>query len=1584
MDAQKRTLTQGKMTKDVDERLLPNGQYYDAENIRISRKEGNDMGVGKSVKGNVRLTNLKLEDARTIGVFADSSSNKLYYFVTSHTKDLVLEYDYFNSNLNIVLESTRPDGVLNFDKEHLIIGVNKIFTGNFKYDLLAWTDNYNPPRIINIERAKNYGVDNFSEQDLSVIKRPPIYAIKIDLTYTSTSIENNLEDKYLSFAYRYKYLDNEYSALSPFSIVAFAPKPFDLDYQTMKNNGMLNAFNAVRINFDTGSKHVTDIQIVFKETNSINVHIIESFNKKELGWNDNSIHNFLFSNSKKYTTLPKEEIYRTFDNVPLLAKCQELVGNRLVYSNYLEGYDLIDQFGSNLAIDYSLSLKTKSIAGKKLTLVVKGKKLSINLSSVPLLKNSKITIAFDLEGTFIDGKAKSDAVFILNQNYSTIKTLVEDSDFKKFVEIVMSNAFFSIYEANVPSNHEILETIGFKIDGYVSSVINILAPTITYREDLTPTLSDDQQFTNHISEWSWKSNTTTVQYNATAVATSLKTERDYEVGLIYKDSDARSSTVLTCANNTLFIPLKYSVQQNKINVYINHKPPYWAKNYVFTIKQNKLNYETIYCNLFYEDGLFRWVKLEGANKDKVKDGSILIVKSDLNGVLENTIEVPVLEVATKDKDFIESNENVDGDQIVEESGVYMKIKPKGFDMNFNDSTSRTFEGGSHLRYPVRTHTNPIFGEIINGVFKSYKLGAGSIVQIKLSFEARGSIAYRVEYDKTFRVSSPYNSIQEWFDNEVDDLGAFGEKYCRGDKGIGYGFTKNGERFYIWSHRDGTASRKITSNLSFEVIATEGTVIFETKATEIDTNIFYETSQIFDVVNGNHLGNIQNQFINTSLPAIIELDIFNCYVQGNGAESYKIKDTVAGNFLNFDLRPTSTSIEKYKSVRRFADFTYSDPYVESSTINGLNVFNLAKANYKDDLDKKYGTVQKIYAKDTNLVVFQEDKVHKVLYGKDVLYNADGTSNISSIENVLGQHIAYAGEYGISRNPESFSSHGNHIYFTDAKRGYVLRLGIDGITEISGYGMRTWFKDLFKNSLEQKKVGAFDPYFDAYVLGSEGVSIFNPNVILDCSKVYLKLELEGETSFKFDYGFVIGEAGFSYKIEGAPAIIELKWNGQIFTTGAIEGDGQLLFDKNTPISKTARIKISVPKDCASIRISGICPIGEEITIIPIVVADSTDKGKTIRNRFKWFTNTYVSNYKNYETRFTGQELNLYEVLNGTEGDSFFAPKNSIVRIESFKGYTNTGSFEQDDRLGYYISNTLISKDNYHQIIDKATWLNIAKTEYITGDVLNVGVFNLKKTNNEKYLYLIWDYIKKNTPPVAITDNLNCNRGSSITADLRLNDYDEDNDPLSVEIFSQPIHGSVIVNPNGTVTYTHDGSNNFDDEFIYRVFDGKEYSNNATVYLAIGVPCQDGLAANGTIGVYEVTISLGTDIGEAGISYDAFSIPDRFMLEYDGVIVADSKYVGNSLINSGYPDLSGSKSLDVYEYNGNSFINTLKKRIITVNPEDIANGSISEPKFGKGTLLFNKTVSTPTTVKLIVIGFVGGTAWNISGICPNTGVQ
>jgi len=48
----KRTFTGGRMEKDLDERIVPNGQYREALNIGVATSEDSDVGADQNILGN--------------------------------------------------------------------------------------------------------------------------------------------------------------------------------------------------------------------------------------------------------------------------------------------------------------------------------------------------------------------------------------------------------------------------------------------------------------------------------------------------------------------------------------------------------------------------------------------------------------------------------------------------------------------------------------------------------------------------------------------------------------------------------------------------------------------------------------------------------------------------------------------------------------------------------------------------------------------------------------------------------------------------------------------------------------------------------------------------------------------------------------------------------------------------------------------------------------------------------------------------------------------------------------------------------------------------------------------------------------------------------------------------------------------------------------------------------------------------------------------------------------------------------------------------------------------------------------------
>ena len=211
-----------------------------------------------------------------------------------------------------------------------------------------------------------------------------------------------------------------------------------------------------------------------------------------------------------------------------------------------------------------------------------------------------------------------------------------------------------------------------------------------------------------------------------------------------------------------------------------------------------------------------------------------------------------------------------------------------------------------------------------------------------------------------------------------------------------------------------------------------------------------------------------------------LNWHNCYSFGNGVESNRIRDTYNLPFIANGVKASTTLDEHPYEETLTYGLIYSDIYNGSVGINNLNQF-IAAEKITKNINPIYGSVQKLksgWGQGGDLVTLCEDRVLKILANKDALFNADGNSNLTSTNNVLGEAIPYSGEYGISTNPESFVSEAYRAYFTDKIRGSVMRLSMDGLTPISDAGMKDFFRDNLK--LENKIIGSYDDRQDEYNL------------------------------------------------------------------------------------------------------------------------------------------------------------------------------------------------------------------------------------------------------------------------------------------------------------------------------------------------------------------------------------------------------------------------------------------------------------------------------------------------------------------------
>ena len=85
----------GRMNKDLDERLVPNGEYRDALNVEVAASESSDVGTVQTILGNIDLSSRFIGDAGyCVGSIVDEKNDKIYWLISGDGRDIIAEYDW--------------------------------------------------------------------------------------------------------------------------------------------------------------------------------------------------------------------------------------------------------------------------------------------------------------------------------------------------------------------------------------------------------------------------------------------------------------------------------------------------------------------------------------------------------------------------------------------------------------------------------------------------------------------------------------------------------------------------------------------------------------------------------------------------------------------------------------------------------------------------------------------------------------------------------------------------------------------------------------------------------------------------------------------------------------------------------------------------------------------------------------------------------------------------------------------------------------------------------------------------------------------------------------------------------------------------------------------------------------------------------------------------------------------------------------------------------------------------------------------------------------------------------------------------
>ena len=674
----RRNFTSGRMNKDLDERLVPNGEYRDALNISVSTSSSSDKGSVESIKGNSRISTLGITGQKCIGSVRDEKTNKIYWFITGTTIDAIAEYSEDTNEVQPVLVCIKAtSNALKFSSTSIITGVN-ILDG-----IIYFTDNINEPKQVDIVKCKNgstnfsthtklkiKGVDkgNITEEHIALIKKSPLNAPSVTM---SNSLRGGVINSTFSSATNFFGDGNGSKAPgTELANITFSPKPnFDV------GDNLKFTHSAI----EDGEVVLYEVRVVLTTLVS-ETAVAKVFKSKILSITDDVI----TTNGVQWdVALEQKDPFFELVFPRFAYRWKYANGQYSAFSPFSEvaflpdevnGYKFDSKNGFNLSMSNTIRKITLGTFDTKPSDVVEVDILfkqsnNTNVYTVKSLKNNETS--FDITSEQIYATVPSNQIIRPYDNVPK-KALAQD--------IVANRLVFG----NYTQNYDILESPEFQTN-VLSSRINNNTPT-----------------------------------------KSLKSIRKYQLGVIFLDEFGRHTPVFADDTGVVTIDQIQSNTANKIESKITTKAPSWATHYRYYIKEISNEYYNLPMDRYYEaeDGNV-WLSFPSADRNKVDLETFLILKKKHteNGSVFNTsggtVKYKILDISNEAPSFIKQKKislgkitttfgtNADAANGFPQKG-FLSFKLKGSEINTFKDLNTTSVSDKYIRISTSSNSSELY------------------------------------------------------------------------------------------------------------------------------------------------------------------------------------------------------------------------------------------------------------------------------------------------------------------------------------------------------------------------------------------------------------------------------------------------------------------------------------------------------------------------------------------------------------------------------------------------------------------------------------------------------------------------------------------------------------------------------------------------------------------------------------------------------------------------------------------------------------------------------------------------------------
>ena len=748
----KRVFSAGKMNKDLDERLVPNGEYRDALNIRVNTSDASDVGAINNILGNTKIfpdlskpsgSSITFDsNAQCVAAVSDEKNNCFYWFVqNSGTSDLIIKYDILNETaIPIVVDDFSQGGTLKFQRNNIITGINIID------DLLFWTDNYSEPKKINVENCR-LGTPNFTrhtrlhnpildnlhppahtfsgysestehlkEEHITVIKRAPKQAPYMELvsdelynlpgiiknyrfsdgagTLWSPGNYPNATGGVINFAILNSGSQRQYNITPGETIILLkSVETNEIGYDT-DSDGLIDQLNqnfnqeysysndydirlkitSVSDNSPLGQSHppagspLTGLADVHAEILSINPNTTLDFSTWVVNFEQPA--DTLFE--EKFARFAYRYKYIDSEYSPF-SPFTRVAFNASVYSqDTTSGYNLGMRNNLREIILAGFVSKEYKFVGSLPPDRILSEKIPHDVIGIDLLYKESNSPAVYI----VDSISPYNTEWFATPTNPLIAlygggeySITSDTIYKIIEENQLLRSFDS-----VPKKALAQETVGNRIvyANYEQNMDLDNSPI-----DLDFSYNQRNGFNSYVVD--------------EVGAPSIKSIRNYQLGIVYEDKYGRQTPVLTNKDAVLKVPITQSTTPTAFRAKINSTPPVEAQTYKFYIKETSSEYYNLSLARWYnasDDNI--WLSFNSSDRNKVDEEDYLYLKkghgTDNAVVISNKYKV--LAIANEAPDFIKTNRKSLGK---------LEHSTANNDLLFNEYTFLPIKGKTNFR-----------------------------------------------------------------------------------------------------------------------------------------------------------------------------------------------------------------------------------------------------------------------------------------------------------------------------------------------------------------------------------------------------------------------------------------------------------------------------------------------------------------------------------------------------------------------------------------------------------------------------------------------------------------------------------------------------------------------------------------------------------------------------------------------------------------------------------------------------------------------------------------------------------------------